>query len=128
MEHSPLFERRDDLDPADLAGKPGPEKKYTAEALLALLPDDGGLTSKDWLAAAEKLLGFKEQSFKNRRAELSKKGLVYQSKLEGGEVWVKTAKGVEESRKSSHEDEVTAGDIAEVDEVLDSLEKDPFED
>jgi hypothetical protein len=130
MESLPLFERRDDPNIEDLAGKRGLKKQYTAHSVLITLPDEGGLSTAEWQKRTEIATGMKEQSFVNHRSDLVKQGLVWQQKK--GAPWQKTAKGVELSRKilassaATLSDKDTDGELApsveEADELLRNLD------
>src|SRR3984893_17110161 len=92
MEKSPLSEVRADLDPTRLAGIPGPKPRASADELLALLPDESGLSTDDWMKAAEEKLGIKKTAFYDRQKDLKNRSLVHKSGLSGN--WEKTAKGM----------------------------------
>ena len=60
----PLFERRNDLDPARLKKPAGRPPKYTADGLLTVLVD--GMIARDWQAAS----GMSNDTFIRLRREL----------------------------------------------------------
>jgi hypothetical protein len=66
----PLFERRNDLDPAALKKTPGRPPKYNADGLLAVLVD--GMTAGDW----ERAGGMSNETFLRLRRELESSGKV----------------------------------------------------
>jgi AAA domain len=111
MEKSPLFEVRPDLDPTRLAGVPGPKPRATADELLAILPNEGGFSSEDWMKTAEEKLGIKKTVFYDRQKDLKNRGLIHKSELSGN--WEKTAKGMGIEQKKP--------------EDCDGPDQDPFE-
>ena len=98
---TPLFERRSDVDHKRLAGIPGAKPKFSESDLLPFLPDEGGVSSDEWYKAVKLVTGMSERTFNGFRSDLKKAGCVYDSKLDGNILWIKTAKGIELQRKAS---------------------------
>lgn len=71
----PLFQRDDDLDPADLKKKAGRPSKTTKSELADLLPV-GGMTYTAWLDAAEAQLKMSRTTFQRKRTAIMDAGLV----------------------------------------------------
>jgi RecA-family ATPase len=118
---APLFERRGDIDHKRLAGIPGAKSKFSESDLLPFLPDEGGVSSDEWYKAVKLVTGMSERTFNGFRSNLKKAGCVYDSKVDGNILWVKTAKGIEQQRKAS-------GSAPEPQDDDSSLpESDPFE-
>jgi AAA domain len=115
LEKSPLFERRDDIDPSRLAGMPGQKPKYDAKQVLSFLPDEGSAESEEWFAAAKTATGISEVTFNRMRSELKKNGHAINSIIDGKSIWMKTPNGI-----------VFQGGVVVEDEEV-TADEDPFE-
>ena len=72
----PLMERDAGADATELRGaKGGRPKKFDAEGLVSIL-DVNPLTKKEWMEAAEKIMGMSATSFKRLFAEVCENGMV----------------------------------------------------
>lgn len=78
----PYFQRKPDLDPADLKKKMGRPSSYSADSLWALL-SDAPLSSKDWKNVAFDDLGLSERSFYRLKDELANSNRILKSKVNG---------------------------------------------
>jgi hypothetical protein len=91
---SPLFERRDDIDPTRLAGMPGQKPQYDGKQIISYLPDEGSLETEEWFNRAKTATGISEPTFKRIRSDLRKNGHAVNSTIDGKSMWMKTAKGM----------------------------------
>lgn len=98
---TPLFERRFDVDHKRLAGIPGAKPKFSESDLLPFLPDEGGVSSEEWYKAVKLVTGMSERTFNGHRSALKKESCIYESKIDGKTLWVKTVQGIDRQRKAS---------------------------
>ena len=85
----PYFQRKPDLDPADLKKRAGRPKSASNDELLALL-DRGPLSSSNWQKAASDELGISRGLFYQLKDQLSRNELVLKSKI--NDCWTRICK------------------------------------
>lgn len=78
----PYFQRKPDLDPADLKKRAGPPRCASIETVRDLLKKTD-LSSKNWQITAYDELGISRASFFRIKDELSQKGLILLSRVTG---------------------------------------------
>ena len=78
----PYFQRKPDLDPADLKKRPGRPKSFSDDSVLDLISDHP-LSSEMWSKNAQNELGVSRGSFYSIKDRLSKNGLTLKSLTNG---------------------------------------------
>jgi hypothetical protein len=126
MQKSPLFERRTDIDPADLK-RPGARKEYKEEDLLAHLSAEEWVGATEWKDAVREKTGMGERLFAEMRAALHDRGQIEHEKEGSKHFWRKTLAGIQREGAFTEEADLSPEELEELQRGL-GLDDDPFKD